>query len=55
VTVSRYLAGGGDNFSILLLGRERRTGMMDVDAFAQYLGKHPALTAGPLNRFERLD
>jgi len=39
VTVNSDLAGGGDNFSIFLQGRERRTGIMDVDDFEQYLAK----------------
>ncbi|EXI79778.1 MAG: hypothetical protein AW10_02263 [Candidatus Accumulibacter appositus] len=55
MTVNSDLAGGGDNFSVLLQGRERRTSTMDVDALEQYLAKHPALSAGSLNRIERLE
>ncbi len=55
VTVNSYLAGGGDNFSVLLQGRNRRTGIMDVDALEQYLAKHPEISTGRLNRIERLE
>jgi 5'-nucleotidase len=41
VTVNSFLAAGGDNFGVLKQGRDPRTGMMDVDAFEQYLAKGP--------------
>ena len=37
VTVNSFLAGGGDNFSVLKSGTERRTGVMDIDALEAYL------------------
>jgi 5'-nucleotidase len=42
VTVNSFLASGGDNFHALKLGRDARTGMMDVDAFELYLARTPA-------------
>ena len=37
LTVNSFLAGGGDNFSVLLEGRDRRTGAMDVDALEAHV------------------
>lgn len=44
ITVNSFLAGGGDNFTLLVQGRERRTGVMDIDALETYLraGGRPA-------------
>ncbi len=55
VTVNSFLAGGGDNFPLLMDGRERTTGMMDLDALEQYIKANPVLSPGPLDRIERLD
>ena len=38
VTVNNFLAGGGDGFSVLTEGTNILVGMVDVDAFADYLG-----------------
>ena len=55
VTVNAFVAGGGDNFAILKEGRERRTGVMDVDAFEAYVRNNPTLAPGALDRIVRLN
>jgi 5'-nucleotidase len=55
ITVNGFLAGGGDNFPMFKLGANQRTGMMDVDAFEQFLKANPSLVLGPLDRITRLN
>ena len=55
VTVNSFLSGGGDNFQTLKLGRDSRTGMMDVDAFEAYLASQPALPREMPQRIQRLN
>jgi len=55
VTVNAFLAGGGDGFVQLEQGRDRRTGIMDVDAFELYVARNPAIAPGPLDRIKRLN
>jgi 5'-nucleotidase len=55
VTVNSFLAAGGDNFHTLKLGRDARTGMMDVDAFEQHLARHANLPAAAPPRITRLN
>ena len=55
LTVNSFLASGGDNFSMLRQGSERRTGAMDVDAFEMHVKANPTLAPGPLNRIARLN
>ena len=55
VTVNSFLASGGDNFAVLRQGTERRTGMMDIDAFEAYVKANPTLSPGPLDRVTRLN
>ena len=55
VTVNSFLAAGGDNFHALKLGRDARTGMMDVDAFEQYLARNPPWPAAAPQRITRLN
>ena len=55
VTVNSFLAGGGDNFQVFKQGRDARTGMMDVDAFEQYLAGNPAITPVAPQRIRRLN
>ena len=55
VTVNSFLGGGGDNFPVLRQGRDRRTGMMDVDALELYVKANPTLAPGTLNRITRLN
>ena len=40
VTVNAFLADGGDGFGVLLEGRDRLGGPLDVDALAEYLRVH---------------
>ncbi len=53
VTVNNYLADGGDGFSVLTAGAERRFGMFDVQALDAYFGAHNPLSPGPLDRVSR--
>ncbi len=55
VTVNSFLAGGGDNFQTLKLGRDPRTGVMDVDALEQFLASQPSLTTEAVPRIKRLN
>jgi 5'-nucleotidase len=54
VTVNGFLAAGGDNFTVLRQGTERRTGMMDIDAFEAHVKARPGLVPGALDRITRL-
>ena len=55
ITVNSFLGGGGDNFPVLRQGRDRRTGMMDVDALELFVKANPTLAPGPLNRITRVE
>ncbi|MBS1160625.1 MAG: 5-Nucleotidase domain protein [Proteobacteria bacterium] len=54
VTVNRYLASGGDNFTVLLEGEAASTGVMDVEALESYVKSHPDLRPGALERIRRM-
>lgn len=55
VTVNAFMASGGDNFSVLKEGRDRRTGVMDIDALEQFVKRNPTIAPGPLDRITRLN
>jgi 5'-nucleotidase len=55
ITVNGFLASGGDNFTVLREGAERRTGMMDIDAFELFVKNNPGLMPGPLDRVTRMN
>jgi 5'-nucleotidase len=55
VTVNAFMADGGDNFSVLKQGRDRRTGILDVDALELYLQARPGFVPGPLDRITRVN
>ncbi len=55
VTVNSFLAAGGDNFQALALGRDARTGVMDIDALEAFLAGRPALVAPAAPRILRLN
>jgi 5'-nucleotidase len=53
VTVNSFLAAGGDNFRVLPAGRDRVTGVMDIDALEAWVRDGGAVDAAP--RIRRLD
>jgi 5'-nucleotidase len=55
VTVNSFMASGGDNFHVFEQGRDRRTGMMDVDALELFIRNHPGLAPGAADRVKRLN
>lgn len=55
VVVNSFLATGGDNFAVLKQGTDRRTGVMDIDAFEAYIDGNPMLLPGALDRIARLN
>jgi 5'-nucleotidase len=55
VVVNAFMADGGDNFSVFKQGRDRRVGILDVDALELYLKARPGFTPGPLNRITRVN
>jgi 5'-nucleotidase len=54
VAVNNYLADGGDGFTVLASGVDRRFGKFDVAALDAYFGLHSPLSPGPLDRINRL-
>ncbi|MFD2092117.1 bifunctional metallophosphatase/5'-nucleotidase [Blastococcus deserti] len=50
VTVNNFLAGGGDNFSVITQGTNPVTGPVDLDAFTAYLGGNSPVPAPTLDR-----
>jgi len=54
VTVNNFLADGGDMFTVFAQGKNRLGGVLDTDAFVNYL-KASTVTPGPLNRITRLN
>ncbi len=55
VTVNAFLADGGDRFSVLRDGTERRAGGSDVDALASYLAANSPVSPGRLGRIRRVN
>jgi 5'-nucleotidase len=41
VTVNNFMAGGGDDLSVLLQGKNQVIGPVDIDAFVDYVKKQP--------------
>jgi 5'-nucleotidase len=50
VTVNNFLAGGGDNFLGFKDGTDLLTGMIDLDAFVDYLTTYSPVAPGAQNR-----
>jgi 5'-nucleotidase len=50
VTVNNFLAGGGDGFTAFTAGTDLMTGMIDLDAFVNYLTANSPVAPGPMNR-----
>ncbi len=56
VTVNSFLAGGGDNFSILTEGTNRIVGPVDLDALVGYIETQPQpFSASVEGRIQRVD
>jgi 5'-nucleotidase len=55
VTVNSFLANGGDGFTVLKQGTDRRIGKFDVEALDMYFQVNTPLSPGPLNRIRRVD
>lgn len=54
VTVNSFLADGGDNFAVLVLGTNRLGGEVDTDAFEKYFAARSPVAPGPQNRITLL-
>ena len=50
ITVNSFLAGGGDQFSVLTQGTNRVTGMIDLDALVAYLESESPVSPPTLDR-----
>jgi len=50
ITTNSFLAGGGDNFTVLALGTNRVIGPVDLDALVAYFGAHSPVSAPTLGR-----
>ena len=50
VTVNNFIAAGGDGFTELLGGTNLLTGMIDLDAFVEYLTANSPVAPGPMDR-----
>lgn len=55
VTVSSFLAEGGDGFNRLKEGKEQVGGALDVDALVDFLKSHPAYNPDPTPRITLAD
>ncbi|WP_434383730.1 bifunctional metallophosphatase/5'-nucleotidase [Melittangium boletus] len=54
VTVSSFLAGGGDGFRVFTLGTHRQGGPLDVEAMDSYLKAHSPLAPPSTDRLTRV-
>ena len=55
ITVNSFMASGGDGYRVLNDGRDRRTGLIDLEALERYLGQQPGLRPAALDRVKRVD
>jgi len=55
VTVNSFLAAGGGGLRVLPEGRDRITGIFDVEALEQYIAAHPGLLPTVPDRVRRVD
>ncbi|MDP4299968.1 bifunctional metallophosphatase/5'-nucleotidase [Leptothrix discophora] len=55
VTVNSFLAAGGDGFTVLAQGEDRRTGLMDLDAIEVWFRGNDRVQPGRLDRIQKLD
>ena len=54
VAMNNFLGSGGDNFTVFNQGTNTIGGMVDLDAFVNYLLAHDPLPAPPMNRIFRI-
>jgi 5'-nucleotidase len=54
VTMNNFLGDGGDNFTVFKEGTNTIGGMVDLDAFVNYLMAHDPVPTPPMNRITRL-
>jgi 5'-nucleotidase len=50
ITVNNYLADGGDNFSVLKVGKDRIVGVVDVSALESYLRARSPIESSSVSR-----
>lgn len=55
VTVNSFMASGGDGYRVLNEGRDRRTGLIDLEALERYLSSQTSLRPSALDRVTRLN
>jgi 5'-nucleotidase len=55
VTVNNFMAAGGDNFSVLLSGKNIQQGDVDIDAGAAYFRAKGTVPTPVLNRITRIN
>ena len=55
VTMNNFLGDGGDNFTVFKEGTNTIGGMVDLDAFVNYLMAHDPVPTPPMNRITRLN
>ncbi len=55
VTVNAFLADGGDAFTVLRQGRDKRPGLIDIDALEAYMKVRPLFSPDPVPRVERVE
>jgi 5'-nucleotidase len=54
VTVNSFMAEGGDNFAVLVVGTNRLGGEVDLDALVTYFGVSSPVAPGPQNRITQI-
>jgi 5'-nucleotidase len=54
VTVNNFLAGGGDNFTVLKLGTNPLGGAVDIDSLVDYFGVNSPIAPPPLDRITQV-
>jgi 5'-nucleotidase len=50
IATNNFLADGGDGCTVFREGTDRLAGIIDLDAFVNYLGAHSPVAPGPRNR-----
>jgi 5'-nucleotidase len=53
VTVNRFLADGGDHFTVFRDGTDGRTGIVDLEALVNYFGANSPISPGGQTRIQR--